>query len=193
MAPPISEFERELQRLEVQLKQLETEYNQYFAGRLARPPWETRSRVEALVKQYDRRHIQNTGERFRFQTIQSRFRTLVDLWDRGLRAREEGRAGPFAQKRSTPAADGKPAARVMHVASFKDPMKEMDNLHQLYDSLVEARQSVGEEAVPFHKFADLVKTQVSKLKANGNEEVAFRVAVKDGKVAFTAKGMKSDK
>lgn len=50
---PISEFERELQRLEVELKKLETEYNQYFAGRLPRPPWETRSKVEALVKQHD--------------------------------------------------------------------------------------------------------------------------------------------
>lgn len=191
--PPISEFERELQRLEALIRQLETEYNQYFAGRAARPPWETRSKVEALVKQYDRRHIQNTGERFRFQTIQSRCRTLIDLWDRGLRAREEGRSGPFAQKRSTPAADTKPSARVMHVASFRDPMREMDNLHQLYDSLVEARKSVGEQAVPFHKFAELVKSQVIKLKASGNEEVAFRVAVKDGKVAFTAKGTKTEK
>lgn len=190
--PPVSEFERLLQALEVQLKQLENEYNQYFAGRLQRPPWETRTKVEGLVKQYDRRHIQNTGERFRFQTIQSRYRTLVDLWDRGLRAREEGRAGPFAQKRSTPA-DHKPGPKVMHVASFRDPVKEMDNLHQLYDSLVEARKSVGEEAVPFNKFAELVKTQVSKLKSHGSEEVAFRVAVKDGKVAFTAKGMKTDK
>lgn len=190
--PPISEFERELQRLEVELKKLETEYNQYFAGRLPRPPWESRSKVEGLVKQYDRRHIQNTGERFRFQTIQARYRTLVDLWDRALRAREEGRAGPLAQRRS-PAPDNKGGSRVMHVASFRDPMKEMDNLHQLYDSLVQARQTVGEEAVPFHKFAELVKTQVTKLKASGNEEVAFRVAVKDGKVAFTAKGMKADK
>lgn len=192
MAPPVTEFERELQRLEAQLKLLEAEYNQYFAGRLPRPPWETRGKVEALVKQYDRRHIQNTGERFRFQTIQARYRTLVDLWDRGLRAREEGRGGPFAPKRSTPA-DAKSGARVMHVASFRDPASEMDNLHQLYDSLVEARHAVGEEPVPFQKFAELVKTQVTKLKANGNEEVAFRVAVKDGKVAFTAKGMKTDK
>lgn len=190
--PPISEFERDLQRLEVEIKKLETEYNQFFAGRLQRPPWETRSKVEALVKQYDRRHIQNTGERFRFQTIQSRYRTLIDLWDRALRAREEGRPGPLAPKRSTPT-DAKPGSRVMHVASFRDPMKEMDNLHQLYDSLVQARQSVGEEAVPFHKFAELVKTQVTKLKAGGNQEVAFRVAVKDGKVAFTAKGMKTEK
>lgn len=190
--PPVSEFERQLQSLEAQLKQLETEYNQYFAGRLSRPPWETRAKVEALVKQLDRRPIMNTGEKFRFHTVQSRVRTLIDLWDRGLRAREEGRAGPFAQKRSTPT-DQKPGSKVMHVASFKDPAKEMDNLHSLYDSLVEARRSVGEQAVPFHKFAELVKTQVNKLKANGNEEVAFRVAVKDGKVAFTAKGVKTDK
>ncbi|MGE3510430.1 MAG: MXAN_5187 C-terminal domain-containing protein [Vicinamibacterales bacterium] len=192
MKPPVSEFERDLQRLEAQIKQLETEYNQYFAGRVARPPWETRSKVDALVKQYDRRHIRNTGERFRFQTIQARYRTLIDLWDRALRAREEGRPGPFAQRRSVPA-ETRPGARVMHVASFRDPTKEMDSLHQLYDSLVEARHAVGEEAVPFHKFAELVKTQVTKLQANGNEEVAFRVAVKDGKVAFTAKGMKTEK
>lgn len=187
---PPSPFELELQRLEAELKRLETEYNQFFAGRLRRPPWETRSRVEALVKQIDRRPIQNTGERFRFNTIQTRFSTLTDLWDRGLRAREEGRSGPFAQPRAA-AAEGKHPSKVMHVASFRDPMQEMDNLHKLYDSLVEARQSVGEEAVPFHKFAELVKTQVTKLKSTGNEEVAFRVAVKDGKVAFTAKGMKA--
>lgn len=191
---PPSEFERDLQRLEVELRKLETEYNSFFAGRLARPPWETRSKVEALVKQYDRRHIQNTGERFRFQTIQARFSALTDLWDRGLRAREEGRSGPFAQKpRAAPPSDKKSDARVMKVAAFKDPMKEMDNLHELYDSLVEARRSVGEEAVPFHKFAELVKSQVTKLKSSGNEEVAFRVAVKDGKVAFTAKGLKPEK
>jgi len=80
--------------------------------------------------------------------------------------------------------------KVMHVASFSDPLREMDKLHDLYDSLVEARRAAGEEAVPFHKFADLVKTQVKKLKTGGGAEVAFRVAVKDGKVNFTARAMK---
>ena len=57
--PPISETERDLQRLEAALKQLEAEYNMFFAGRLPRPPWETRGRVEALVKRYDRSYIAN--------------------------------------------------------------------------------------------------------------------------------------
>jgi len=78
------------------LKTLEAEYNMFFAGRLARPPWETRARVEAIVKQCDRAHTRNTADRFRFLTLQSRFAAFVDLWDRGMRAREEGRPGPFS-------------------------------------------------------------------------------------------------
>jgi hypothetical protein len=183
--------ERDLQRLEAALKQLEAEYNMFFSGRLPRPPWETRSRVEAIVKRYDRAHIQNYGDRFRFQNLQSRFATFVDLWDRGLRAREEGRAGPFAQKPKTaPPEPARAPDRVLHVASFHDPLREMDKLHDLYDSFVEARREIGEDGVPFHKFAELVKTQVKKLKTAGTHEVAFRVAVKSGKVNFTARALK---
>ena len=78
----------------------------------------------------------------------------------------------------------------MHVTKFSDPANEMDKLHSLYDSLMEARRESGEGAVPFHKFAALVKDQVSKLKESGTPEVAFRIVVKDGRVNFTVRGMK---
>jgi hypothetical protein len=176
------------------MRRLEAEYNMFFAGRLPKPPWETRSRVDALVKQYDRSHIQNYGDRFRFLTLQSRYAAFVDLWDRGLRAREEGRSGPFVHKRKEKASEPKKAGdRVLHVAAFKNPVQEEDKLHDLYESLVEARRSIGEAALPFHKFADLVKSQVKKLRETGSPEVAFRVAVKDGKVNFTARAMKGTK
>ena len=93
----LTEVQRDLQTLEAELKRLEAEYNMFFSGRAPRPPWETRGRVEALVKRWDRGHIDTAVDRFRFQTLQSRFAKFVDLWDRGLRAREEGRPGPFAQ------------------------------------------------------------------------------------------------
>ena len=167
----------------------------FFAGRLPRPPWETRHRVEALVKQFDRAYIQNYGDRFRFLTLQSRFAAFVDLWDRGLRAREEGRAGPFVHKRAPKPEEPKRATedRILHVASFRDPIREQDKLRELYDSLVEAKREIGEDAVPFHKFADLVKSQVKKLRGTGSPEVAFRVAVKDGKVNLTARALKGVK
>jgi hypothetical protein len=181
-------------RLEADLKQLEAEYNMFFSGRLPKPPWETRTRVEAMVKQLDRGHIPNTGDRFRFSTLQSRYATFVDLWDRALRAREEGRPGPLAHHRPPSETPKKgPENRIMHVSSFRDPVREIDKLTELYESLAEARREVGEEAPPFHKFADLVKNQVKKLRDSGSPEVAFRVAVKDGKVSFTARGLKGVK
>jgi hypothetical protein len=192
--PQESEVERGLRRLEGELKRLEAEYNMFFAGRLPRPPWETRTRVEGLVKQYDRAYIQNYGDRFRFQTLQSRFASLVELWDRGMRAREEGRPGPFAAPKTEPREE-RPKAKdqIVCVSSFRDPAHETDKLHELYDSLAEARRSMGEQSVPFGKFAELVENQVRKLQQSGSPEVAFRVAIKDGKVHFTARGLKGVK
>lgn len=197
MADESPDIERELQVLEAELRRLEAEYNMYFGGRLPRPPWETRKRVENLVKRVDRMHIPNYGHKFKFNTIQSRFTAFVELWDRGQRSRDEGRPGPFVQPRPVeerPAA--KPAEkenRVVHVTTFKDPLKEMDKLHALYDNLAEMRRQTGQDSIPFHKFADLVKTQVEQMKQKGTGEVAFRVAMKDGKVAFTARSMKGEK
>ena len=195
MADP-KELQRELQILESDLRKLEGEYNMYFSGRLPRPPWETRNRVEAMLKRLDRGVIQNYGDRFRFTTLQSRFSAFIDLWDRGLRAREEGRPGPFAQRTPPEAKKKAPAKaedKVLFAASFKDPLKEMEKLHQLYDTLRDAREQRGEQNIPFHKFTELVKAQVSKLKKDGAPEVAFRVSLKDGKLNFTARGLKGEK
>ena len=191
--PELTDIQKDLQALAADLKRLEAEYNMFFAGRLPRPPWETRGRVQAVIKRWDRSHIPSTGDRFRFETLQSRFQSLVELWDRGLRAREEGRPGPFAAPPpKAPAKRAEAAGKVVHVTAFQDPAREVDKLHALYNSLMEARRHAGDDVVPFHKFAALVKDQVTKLQQAGSGEVAFRVAVKDGKVNFTVRGMKGD-
>src|SRR3954463_2922876 len=188
--PELTEIQKDLQALAAGLKQLEAEYNQFFPGRWKRPPWETRTRVAALVKKWDRGYIQAAADRFQFDTLQRRFQTFIELWDRGLRAREEGRPGPFAAPppAHTEIKKKEPDQKVVHVTQFQDPMREMDKLHSLYDSLMDARREAGDDVVPFHRFAALVKDQVTKLQASGTSEVAFRVAVVDGKVNFTARG-----
>lgn len=190
--PELSDNQKDLQTLVAELKRLEVEYTGYFSGRERRPPLQTRARVEALIKKLDRGVLETSMDRFRFQTVQARFQTFADLWDRGLRAREEGRPGPFMypQRETAKKKPAEPESRVLHVTAFRDPLREIDKLHSLYDSLMDARRQSGDEVVPFHRFAALVKDQVSKLKDSGSPEVAFRVAVKDGKVNFTARGMK---
>lgn len=193
-----TDLERDLQVLEANLRRLETEYNMFFAGQLPRPPVEMRARVEKLFRRYDRAYIQSYSDRFRLSSLQARFSAFADLWDRGIRAREEGRPGPFHRPpREEPEAPPAPASgadRVLCVATVTDPLAEKEKLLALYESLVEARRATGnEEAFPFHRFAQMVKSQVTKLHENGSQEVAFRVAVKDNKVTFTARGLKGSK
>jgi hypothetical protein len=190
-----TELERDLQQLEATLRRLETEYNQYFAGQLPRPPWETRQRIEAMLRRFDRAYIQSAIDRFRLATLQSRFSTFAELWDRGLRAREEGRPGPFYKPRAAaapPPPPAPPAERPLGASvTVSDVARDTEKIEALYQSLIEARKATGaDEPLPFHRFAQVVKGQVSKLQQSGSREVAFRVSVKDGRVAFTAKGVK---
>ncbi len=202
MAVKSSEFDQQLSQLEAEIKRLEAEYNMFFAGRLPRLPWETRARVDALVKRYDRMSIRNTAERFRFGTLQARYAAFCDLWERSLKAREEGRstrgrkgggnaqpAAPPAKASGKPVADGAPSARVVAVAAFRDPAAEGDRLAELYERLSAARKDAGEKPVPFEAFQQVVRAQVAKL-GGGKGEVAFRVAVEGGKVMLTAKALK---
>lgn len=193
---PASPHDADFGLLEAGLRKLESEYNMFFAGRLPRPPWETRATVQSVIKRLDRAvHIQSSyAEKFRFQTIQARFATFVDLWDRGLRASEEGRPGPFTSPRRLETPASQPAEdRVVHVTLFAKPIVEADRLHELYNRLTEVRRELGEAQVPFHKFAGLVRDQVTSMQKRGAPEVAFRLAVRGGKLSFTARGLKGAK
>ena len=186
--PELSESERELQQLSAELRKLEGEYTMYFAGRLPRPPWETRGRVDQLFKRWDKRPTDTLVTRFRLQTLQTRYSRFVDLWDRALRQKEEGRPAPNRGRRQDMGeSDRSSTPDLVHVATFRDPLHEMEKLHGLYDSLMDARRTAGEDVVPFHKFADLVKEQVHRLKSRGSQEVTFRVTAIGGRVNLTAK------
>lgn len=215
---PPSDFQQDLQALENELRRLEIEYNMYFAGARPKPPWDTRARVEAMVKRYDRTPMTNTADRFRFNTLQQRLVAFVDLWERGLKAREEGRPGPFASAGGSVSTRGADAARapepgrgaepthgagpgqaateqVLHVTLISDPVGEIDKVQRLYETLAKTRRDLGERTVPFHKFADVIRRQVAELRESGTEEVAFRASIKDRKVHLTAKpvGSRSEK
>ena len=191
--PELTDIQRDLLGLAADLKRLEAEYAMFFSGRTTKPPWETRARVETVIKRWSRTEITPTGDRFRFEMLQSRFQSLADMWERALRAREEGRPGPFAQQAPKAPAPAAGETRIAHVTSFRDPVRELAKLHVLYDTLMDARRRAGDEVVPFHKFAALVSSQVAKLRDPGSAEVAFRVAVTDGKVNLTVRGLKGAK
>ena len=203
MAKATTEFDREMAVLEGEIKRLEAEYNMFFAGRLPRLPYETRKRVDALVKKHDRTPMKNTAERFRFSTLQMRFMKFVELWERHLTLQEQGKLRPGqlgAKPASTkPAAPGakkedkaEPAGdRVLHVASLRNPDEEPERVKAIYEQLSAARKQAGEQPIDYDRVKALLKAQVKQL-GGGDHDVAFRIALKDGKVALTVKAIEED-
>jgi hypothetical protein len=193
MAAKTGEFEQQMQQLEAEMKRLEAEYNMFFAGRLSKLPWDTRARVDAIVKRYDRMALPNTAQRFRFATLQSRYAKFCELWARMLKLKEEGppprgraRVGGGGDPAPLPRPPAPPANRIVHVAAFRNPAREGERLKELYGKLADARRETGEHPVAFDRLVEVVNRQVDRL--GGLEaEVIFRVLVEDGKVTLTAK------
>lgn len=200
MASPKSDFDKEMQHLEAEIRRLEAEYNMFFAGRLPRLPWETRARVEALVKKHDRSFIRNTADRFRFESLQNKYAKFCELWERQLSQMEGGRprrggakppaAPPRTADNAAKEEPAQPVATTERVVRFSSAGADEARVKELYEKLAEVKRAAGEPAVPMDRLAALVRAQVQKF-ANEGSEVAFRVAMKDGKVSLTVKPVKA--
>jgi hypothetical protein len=188
---PKSDFEREMIYLEAEIRRLEAEFNMFFAGRLPRPPWETRAKVATLIKKHDQGFIRNTADRFRFESLQHRHQKFLELWERQMTNRELGRQ-TIGAKRAAPApapvkqAAESPEPSLIRFARDQEPTAESDRVKQLFDQLAAAKKQVGETPVAIDRLAALVKAQVEKFSAEGRD-VSFKVALKDGKVSLTVK------
>jgi len=217
VAPPKSDFEKQMMLLEAEIRRLEAEFNMFFAGNLPRPPWETRARVAALVKKHDQSFIRNTADRFRFDSLQNRHAKFIELWERQMTNRELGRPmrggvrvpdAPKPAASASPRTDsgeprrdhaeaasgregGRAEAGVVKFGRSDDTSAEAARVKELYEKLAEAKKQVGEEPVAFERVAALVKAQVDKFADDGSK-VSFRIAMKDGKVSLTVKPEKDD-
>ena len=218
MAPPKSDWEKQMQHLDAEIRRLEAEFNMYFAGRLPRPPWETRTRVTALVKKHDQSFIRNTADRFRFETLQTRFHKFIEICDRQMTMREMGRPLPGTKRTSQasmPVASDKLGAQgaqgahgaqpsaAEHTREAADKAAEKvvkfgrddavadARVKELYEQLAAAKKQVGEAPVAYERVAALVKAQVTKFADEGTN-VAFKIALKDGKVSLTVKPEKGE-
>lgn len=207
MPPQKSDFDREMHHLEAEVRRLESEYNMFFSGRLKRPPYETKNRVAALIKKHDQAPIRNTADRFRFESLQNRFQKFLELVERQLTNRELGRptlgvrhkeepkkapaaehASPAHGKSDTTKSGVRRAARAKEesVVRFGKAGDVDTRTKELYEKLAAAKKEAGEKPIAIERIQALVKQQVDKFKSEG-KDVAFRVAMKDGKVTLTAK------
>ena len=196
--------------------QLQIEWEKSFAGADKKPPNELKGKLETLIRRYAFQEMSNNADRFRYQTLSTRYSTFAELWAKRLRAWEEGRpAGlhvtpTLAHMLHVPAssvglaptgfpvaaatAHSAPAARPAALGEVRvaDPARDKTAVRTLFEQFVAARQAAGEHAaVKIESFEQLIGQQTTRiLKEKGASAVEFRIETKDGKVALKARPLR---
>jgi hypothetical protein len=200
--------EDDLDQLERMLRQIQIEWEKFFGGVEKKPPMELKARLEVIIKKYAYAEIRNNTERFRYQALASRYNTFNELWNKRMRAIEEGRPvglhGHQLAHAATPASSAPPPAPAARAAAaaaasggtgefrVRSPEKDESAVRALYDKFLQARQQAGEKGtVKFDSFQKLIGQQASKIMADkGAQAVDFRLETKEGKVSLKAKVVK---
>jgi len=193
----------DLDRLDVSIRQLHAKWDQFFAGAEKKPPIELQAEVDALVKRYANTEIRNSGDRFRYQSLTARLTTFSELWQKRLRAREEGKAfgmhGLRAEQLTpSPPAAAAPMPRHVELPPDRPPSFRVGSgrddaaIRALYDRFAEERRRTGEGAPPpFAAFQQLIAQQTDRLRSEKSvAAVDFRLETKDGKVGLKVRPVK---
>jgi len=194
----------DIETIEKHIRQLQVEWDKFFAGIEKKPPNDLKTKTEALIRRHANAEIKNNTERFRYQSLTAKYTTLNELWSKRLRAREEGKPvgvhGLKADMLPPPApSPPSPSARAAAGRSgaggdfrVQNPDRDVESVKALYQSFLQARQQAGESApVKFDSFQKLIHSQASRiLSEKGGQAVDFRLETKDGKVSLKAKVVK---
>ena len=184
--------EEQLARLEEDIRRLKIEFDIYFNGASKRPPYDTKGRVETLIKRLGDDRSLTFAQRYRYNSLAARYNAFRDLWRRTMKGREEGR-DPLSSAR---AQSKQEATREFQRTNFvcADAGRDVETVKSLYKALVEAKKLCGEsvEDFSFPRFHRLIASKAEGLKEKlGCERVQFSVDVEGGHVSFKAKAEKS--
>jgi hypothetical protein len=181
--------DEQISRLEEDIRRLKIEFDIYFNGAAKRPPYDTKSRVETMLKRLGDDRTLTFAQRYLYNSLASRYTAFRELWRRTMQGREEGRDAAAAAR----ALARDEASHTQSSATFvcDDAHKDVPTVKQLYDALIEAKMKCGEptEDLSFPRFHHLIATRADHLKERlGCERVRFSVDVEGGRVSFKAKG-----
>lgn len=82
-------FDKQLVRLEDDIRKLKIDFDIYFSGTSKRAPLEARARLESFIKRVSDNRTMTYAQRYQLNTLISRFTSYRELWRRTLRAKGE--------------------------------------------------------------------------------------------------------
>ncbi|MBC8018340.1 MAG: hypothetical protein H7X83_07470 [Verrucomicrobia bacterium] len=177
----------DLTKLEHQLKELITRYEQYFVGLEKREPLPLLADVEKMARRYANVPINNTMYKHKYTMLVARLNTYREHWNRILRLIEDGK---YSRDRFIRDLHLRQRAKVVHTREehVQHPHHDTE-LDRIFYELRDARKACH---LPVEKLSrELVATTIEKSKAAliarlGSADLVFRVVVEDGKPKIKA-------
>ena len=180
-------IDEQLNRLEEDIRRLKVEFDIYFNGAAKRPPYDTKGRVDTIIKRLADDRTLTFAQRYRYNSLVARHTSFLQLWRRTLQDREEGRS--LGLGRRVPRAEVRQELK-SQTFTCADPHTDVETVRRLFESLVDAKKTCGEpvEDLSFPRFHHMIAEKTDALKARtGCENVMFLIGVKEGHVTFKAK------
>jgi hypothetical protein len=177
------EFQEEMRRLGVNIRQLKIQYDMFFAGALDREPHELRGRIVKTIKRYCDSPPRAYADRFLLNSLISRYNTMNELWSKTVRSMEEG------NRRSLSAAERMGIREQLVTRCLvRDPDKEQESLRRIHGRFLDTARRFGRPEIPFDRFVRGVASQARKLRARAEcDQIELRVVVKDDQVQVKAR------
>jgi hypothetical protein len=189
--------DEELVLLEDSFRRLKIEFDVYFAGGAKKPPVDTESRVQSMIRRnMENGHLTFT-QRFRLNAIAQKYAVFSDLWRRKARIKEEGYRRPEdtllgvggfghldAPKPHPAVEDGQPE-------SFLILSSDAIEVVALYEAVVRAREATGQPLGAFDAFASFVQLKSNQIRTQFRcKAVEYTVMVEGGQVKLKARARK---
>lgn len=212
----VDEYKRDLDTIADMLDLLKREYDLYFVGARKRQPYEMKSQIERLLRKWRGSNIQKLELQFRLTTLNSKYNSMVDVWEKILKRREiDPRAlsphGPTTAQLATeiaavnreaerlktgaPREERAATAAAAEAPRVSQPVDAEARARGIFDKFVDAKREMGESigGLSFDKFRAQLDKQVDSIRGKTQcKDVEFSVIRKDGKVSLTAKPIRGD-
>ncbi len=183
----MAKIEEELKNMEDGLRRLKVEYQIFFNGNRKKAPEDMRLRLERLSQQLSERHDMNASQRFRYNTLLTRYYTYRNLWRRLLQKKERGKEDTKDAK-SVAESKEKETVKEKFRISLSDPKLEEGKVKSLYDALKQYKKANAEEiSISFQQFEKYIDTQTQNIRSHKDCPcVTYTVSLVEGIVRFTA-------
>lgn len=182
------EIDEILNDLEVNLKRLRMEYEQFFMGLMKREPQILRGKVQKAIVKMVNEPPRNSRQKFRFNTLNSRFQVYRQLWGRTMREMEQGTYKRDKFRASIGAAKTGPAGPTAPASEEASPGGG-GAIGKLHKALVDAANKAGNPQAKMSRqdLDGVIRKQMKAIRAqHGDVKVKFKVVVEGNKPRLKA-------